>query len=515
MMILPLGSSRSQASRALALLLSAGLGLAAPRSAGATAAARLPRATSALPGAVQRVAPSRALADTGAAGAADELAAPPDRQPVLRELVGEVSADTLRSVLTKLVGFGTRNTLSDTLSPTRGIGAARRWIKGRMDTISARCGGCLDVFYQRNLVPPQRRVPDTTAVVNVVAVQRGTTDPERYVLITGHYDSRVSDVLNDTSDAPGADDDGSGTAAVLEAARVLSQRRFGATIVYAALAGEEQGLLGGKGLAGYAREHGWRVEADLNNDIIGNIEGIDGIIDNTAARVFSEGTRAGESERTARVRRFTGGEVDSPSREVARYVARMSRYVRNLNVMMIYRLDRFGRGGDHSAFNDAGFPAVRITERNENYTRQHQDVRVEDGIHYGDVLSGVDFPYLRKTTALNVVSLAALAWAPAPPQGVRVRGAVRPSTTLSWDPEDGSSAPDLAGYRVYWRATTAPQWERSVWVGGAAEHTLQDVVIDNYTFGVAAVSRGGFESPVVFPGPVGEFSPPSDSTARR
>jgi len=445
-----------------------------------------------------------------AAGAPPRAAAqepPPDRHPGLRRLADDVSADTLRAELTRLVGFGTRNTLSDTLSDTRGIGAARRWLKARMDTIADRCGGCLRVFYQRNVVPPQRRIPDTTEVVNVVAVQPGTSDPGRYVLITGHYDSRVTDVLNDTSFAPGADDDGSGTVAVLEAARVLSRHRFPATIVYAALAGEEQGLFGGKGLAAYAREHGWRIEADLNNDIIGNIQGIDGIVDNTTARVFSEGTRAGESERTARIRRYTGGEVDSPSREVARYVAGMSDYVRNLHVMMIYRLDRFGRGGDHSAFNDAGYPGVRSTERNENYHRQHQDVRVEDGIHYGDVLSGVDFDYLRKMTALNVVSLAALASAPAPPTGVGIRGAVQPSTTLRWDAADSANAPSLAGYRVYWRPTTAPRWEKSAWVGDTTSHTLRDVVIDNSTFGVAAVSKDGFESPAVFPGPVGAFFP--------
>jgi Zn-dependent M28 family amino/carboxypeptidase len=490
--------SRS-ALRLTTALLAASLAVALPPRPLAAAPAGGP-GTPALPAAR---APS---ADTGSVAPA-----PPARQPVLREIADAVSADTLRAVLTKLVSFGTRNTLSDTLSDTRGIGAARRWLHGRMDTLSERCGGCLHVFYQRNLVPPQRRIPDTTAVVNVVAVQRGTSDPDRYVLITGHYDSRVSNVLNDTSFAPGADDDGSGVAAVLEAARVLSHYKFPATIVYAALAGEEQGLFGGKGLAAYARAHDWKIEADLNNDIIGNIEGIDGVIDNATVRVFSEGTRATESARTARIRRYTGGEVDSPSREVARYVDRMADYVRNLHVMLVYRLDRFGRGGDHSAFNDAGYPAVRLTEPNENYHRQHQDVRVEDGIHYGDVLAGVNFPYLRKTAALNLVSLASMAWAPAPPEGVRIRGAVQPSTTLRWDAADPARAPELAGYRIYWRLTDAPRWQKSVWVGDTTEHTLDDVVIDNYTFGVAAVSKDGFESPAVFPGPVGDFAPPPDS----
>ena len=445
-----------------------------------------------------------------AAGAPPRAAAqepPPDRHPGLRRLADDVSADTLRAELTRLVGFGTRNTLSDTLSDTRGIGAARRWLKARMDTIADRCGGCLRVFYQRNVVPPQRRIPDTTEVVNVVAVQPGTSDPGRYVLITGHYDSRVTDVLNDTSFAPGADDDGSGTVAVLEAARVLSRHRFPATIVYAALAGEEQGLFGGKGLAAYAREHGWRIEADLNNDIIGNIQGIDGIVDNTTARVFSEGTRAGESERTARIRRYTGGEVDSPSREVARYVAGMSDYVRNLHVMMIYRLDRFGRGGHHKPFNDAGFPAVRLMEAHENYHRQHQDVRMDDGIHYGDVLSGVDSTYAAKLTSVNAATLAALAWAPPAPDSVKIGGAVSPRTTLGWK---GADDPDLAGYRIYWRETTAPQWQKSVWLGGPGDgvverdgdrlsYTLENVVIDNYLFAVVAVGKDGNESVTVFP----------------
>jgi len=431
---------------------------------------------------------------------------PPAEQPVLHEIVASVSADRIEADIRRLVDFGTRHTLSDTMSETRGIGAARRWIKAELDRIGAACGGCLDVMYTSSMVAGERRIPDSTLVVNVIAIQRGTTDPDRFVMMSGDIDSRVSDPMDATSDSPGANDNASGLAGVLELARVLTRHRFNASIVYAALAGEEQGLFGGKQLAEQALEEGWRLEAVLNNDMIGNIEGINGVIDNSTARVFSEGTRAVETEREATIRRFTGGEVDSPSRNLARYVDRMAdEYIPNLDVMMIYRLDRFGRGGHHRPFNDAGFPAVRIMETNEHYDRQHQDLRVEDGIEYGDVIAGVDFEYAARLTALNAVTLASLAWAPPPPGGVQISGAVSSSTTLSWEATDPAMAPDLAGYAVFWRRTDAPIWENSLYVGDVAEVTLENVVIDNYLFGVASVSEAGFRSPVVFPGPAGAF----------
>lgn len=424
----------------------------------------------------------------------------------LHALVAEVSPERLRADVTTLVGFGTRHTLSETESEVRGIGAARRWIEAEFRTISSACGGCLEVGTQSDVVQG-RRIPEPTEVVNVLAVLRGRTDPDRYVVMSGDIDSRVSDPLDFTSDSPGANDNASGMAGVIEAARVLSAYRFPASIIFVGLSGEEQGLYGGRIMAERAMSAGWHLQAVLNNDMIGNIEGINGVIDNSTARVFSEGTRAVETAEEARLRRFTGGEVDSASRNLARFIDTMAdAYLPNLDVLMIYRLDRFGRGGHHRPFNDLGYPAVRIMETNENYNRQHQDLRVEDGIAYGDVIEGVDFDYAAKLTALNVVSLAAMASAPAPPGNVRIEGAVAPSTRLSWVPAAGA-----AGYRVHWRLTTSPVWTHSRLVGDVAEAVLDNLVIDNYLFGVSAISATGFESPVVFPGPAGAMSPAADS----
>tara|TARA_Y100001973_G_scaffold22686_2_gene33867 strand:+ start:808 stop:2124 length:1317 start_codon:yes stop_codon:yes gene_type:complete len=427
-------------------------------------------------------------------------------QEQLHAIAAAVSADRIEQDITKLVSFGTRHTLSETESDTRGIGAARRWIKAEFEKISAACGGCLEVYYQSDVISGETRIPEATEVVSVIAVQRGSIDPSRYVIMSGDIDSRVSDVMDAASDAPGANDNASGVAGTLEAARVLSQYEFAGSIVYAALAGEEQGLFGGRIMAEQAQKDGWRIKAVLNNDMIGNIEGINGVINNTTARIFAEGTRMDETDADERRRRFTGGEVDSPSRNLARYIDWMAdRYIPNLDTMVIYRLDRFGRGGHHRPFNDLGYPGVRIMETNENYHRQHQDIRVEDGIRYGDTLDGVDFDYAAKLTALNAVSLASMAWAPSPPANVQIKGAVSPDTTLSWNAASAAEEDLIAGYRIYWRHTDAPNWEFSRDVGKVNEYTLENIVIDNYFFGVASVSKDGFESPVVFPGPAGAF----------
>lgn len=434
------------------------------------------------------------------------VAAPNDENDKLHAIPKAVSADRIEQDIRKLVGFGTRHTLSETESDTRGIGAARRWIKQEFEAISAQCGGCLEVMFVGDTISGEKRIPEPTEVISVIAIQRGSTDPDRYVLMSGDIDSRVSDVMDATSDSPGANDNASGVAGTLEAARVLSQYKFNGSIVYAALAGEEQGLFGGKILAAKAKEEGWRLKAVLNNDMIGNIEGVNGVINNTTARLFAEGTRVTETDKEARTRRFTGGEVDSPSRNLARYIDRLAdNYIPNLDTMVIYRLDRFGRGGHHRPFNDLGYPGIRIMETNENYVRQHQDLRTEDGVEYGDTIEGVDFDYAAKLTSLNAVSLASMAWAPAPPADVKIKGAVSPDTTLSWAKANDKQNPQLAGYKIYWRYTDAPQWQYSKFVGDVTSATLENVVIDNYFFGVASVSKDGYESPVVFPGAAGSF----------
>ena len=433
-------------------------------------------------------------------------AAAADIDEKLHSIHDGVSAARIQTDIEKLVSFGTRHTLSETQSETRGIGAARRWIKAEFEKISAECGGCLDVIYVSDFVEGERRIPNRTEVVSVIAIQRGNLDADRMVMMSGDIDSRVSDPLNGTDDSPGANDNASGMAGVIEAARVLTKYKFAGTIVYAGLSGEEQGLFGGKIVAEHAKENDWRIKAVLNNDMIGNISGVDGVIDNSTARVFSEGVRFVETPEEARIRRFTGGEVDSPSRNLARFVDQMAdRYIPNLNMMMIYRLDRFGRGGHHRPFNEAGFPGVRIMETHENYNRQHQDLRTENGIEYGDVLEGVDFDYARKLTALNAVSLAMMAAAPPIPAGVEIEGAVQPSATLKWKKAEGRAARNLAGYRVHWRLTDAPQWQWSRDVGKVDEYTLDGIVIDNFYFGVSAIAKDGSETPVVFPGPAGSF----------
>ncbi|WP_417486077.1 M28 family metallopeptidase [Maricaulis sp.] len=432
--------------------------------------------------------------------------APPSEVLAVHDHVAAVSADRIEADIRTLAGFGTRHTLSETERDSRGIGAARRWIFEEFERISAECGGCLEVMYVSDTISGTARIPDPVEVVSVVAIQRGRIDPDRYVVMSGDIDSRVTDPLDGTSDSPGANDNASGMAGVIEAARVLSQHEFDGSIMYAGLSGEEQGLFGGQIVAAHAIENGWRIKGVLNNDMIGNIAGINGVINNTTARVFSEGTRAVETPEEARSRRFTGGEVDSPSRNLARFVDRTAdQYIPNLDVMMVYRLDRFGRGGHHRPFNAVGYPGVRIMETNEHYDRQHQDLRVEDGRPYGDTIDGVDFDHAARLTALNVAVMAQMAGAPPFPANVTIEGAVRPSTTLSWNAAEGDAASNLAGYRVYWRLTDQPQWQWSRFVGITDSYTLENVVIDNYYFGVSAVALDGSETPVVFPGAAGSF----------
>lgn len=415
----------------------------------------------------------------------------------LYKIINSVSADRIASDIETLANFGTRHTLSDTISATRGIGAARRWIKSEFDKISSECNNCLEVFYQKDLVPKgeNQRIVHDVWVVNVVAIKRGSKFPNRFIIMSGDIDSRVSDPNNFTLDAPGANDNASGMAGTIEAARVLSKYDFESSIIFVGLSGEEQGLFGGKGLAAHAKDKGWNIVGVLNNDMIGNIKGVDGVISNRDFRIFSEPVPPTETEQQRNRRRFYGGEVDGISRQLARYVYKTTKtYMPEMNPMLIYRLDRFGRGGHHRPFNDAGFAGIRIMESHENYTQQHQDTRVEEGIAYGDVLEHVNFEYTKKLTAVNAINLASIAWAPSTPQEVEIGGIVEPSAKLRWKKVDGAK-----GYKIYWRDTTSPTWDNYHFVGDVTEHALKGIVIDNYFFGVAAIGENGHESPVAFP----------------
>ena len=413
-------------------------------------------------------------------------------------IIDSISENRIENDIKKLVSFGTRHTLSDTLSNTTGIGAARRWIKKSFKDISTNCNNCLEVFYQKNyFVKNKRRLIKDVWINNVIAIQRGLVNPNRYIIMSGDIDSRISDPNNYTSPSPGANDNASGMAGVIEAARVLSKYKFDNSIIYVGLSGEEQGLYGGAGLANYAKKNNWEIIGILNNDMIGNIEGVDGVIDNFSFRIFSEPTPANESEVSIRRRRFYGGEVDGNSRQLARYIHNTVRnYMPEMNPMMIYRLDRFGRGGHHRPFNDLGYAGVRIMEAHENYNRQHQDIRTENGIEYGDVISGVNFNYAKKLTAVNAINLASLGWSPEEPKNVKIGGAVKPSTNLKWEKPKNSK---ILGYKLYWRKTTSAFWENSRFVGDTNEFTLKGIVIDNFLFGVSSVGTNNQESIIVFP----------------
>ena len=425
------------------------------------------------------LAPSLALADT-----------PP-----------QVSEARLRADIDTLVAFGTRHTLSSETDPKRGIGAARRWAEAEFRKTSTACGGCLTIVLPEKTVTGDR-IPKPAHIVNVVAVQRGSERPNEVVIVQAHIDSRVSDVMDAVSDAPGANDDGSGTALVLEAARVLSKRKFPTTIVYALLQGEEQGLFGGQLLAEFAKAQGWMVKAVLNNDIVGNSRGSDGLVDDKNVRVFSEGPRAdGDNRLRATARRF-GGENDSPSRNLSRFIAALAGPP--LAVRQVWRADRMGRGGDQLPFQEAGYPAVRFTVAVENYDNQHQDLRVENGVTYGDTAASMDFPYLAKVTRLNVKALVALANAPMPPP-VSVAAAVSTFTTVKWTPSAGATA-----YNLWRRPTDQPGWlpkPMRISASRPNEVKLDGVRGDDWLFGVSAIAADGSESPVSSAVPGGQFAP--------
>lgn len=415
----------------------------------------------------------------------------------------QVSADRLRADIEKLVSFGTRHTLSSDTDPVRGIGAARRWAADEFRKSSKACGGCLEVSMPEDMMSGPR-IPIPAKIVDVIAIQRGTERPDEVVIVQGHIDSRVTDVMDATSDAPGANDDGSGTALVLEAARVLSQRKFPSTIVYALLSGEEQGLFGGRLLAAYAKDQGWTVKAVLNNDIVGGSCGSDGFCDDAHVRVFSEGPRADANDEVREKAMRFGGENDSPGRNLSRYIAGLAGGVQDdLAVRQIWRTDRMGRGGDQIPFLEEGYPAVRFSVAVEDYDHQHQDLRTADGVTYGDTVEFMDFPYLAKVTRLNIAALAALASAPMPP-APSADAAVKTWTDVSWQPVEGASA-----YNVWRRRTDAPGWEAKPLVAKTEATTvkLEGLRGDDWILGVSAVARDGSESPIAAAVPGGAFEP--------
>jgi len=422
-----------------------------------------------------------------------------DRDPEISQMVKEVSTDSLHSYINTLVAFGTRNTLSTQTDSKKGIGAARNWVLKKFNEFAINSRGRLIAFIDTTTIQPDgKRVDVPILLGNVVATLKGTDlNDKRIFIISGHLDTRRTDVMDREGDAPGADDDGSGTSAVIECARIMSKHSFPATIIFVAVSGEEQGLLGSTFMANKAKKENWNVEAVFNNDIIGsNNSNETNIANNTTVRVFSEGIPAFETEKNIRKIMSLGLENDSKSRELARYVKEIGeRYVDNLNVVLIYRTDRFLRGGDHLPYLKNGYTAVRITEMNENFTRQHQDIRTVNGIHYGDLPEHIDYEYLRKNTAMNLSNLANLAKSPAVPAAVKIEVKnLTNSTTLSWNtPAFGNTK----GFYVLMRETSSPVWQKKIFTS-EKEITLP-YSKDNYFFAVQSISEAGNESIPVIP----------------
>jgi Peptidase family M28 len=442
-----------------------------------------------------------------AMGCAAQSAPTVAADPQIAAALQQISAQRIQADIAKLVGFGTRLTISAqdpaSIAAGRGIGAAREWIKSEFERYSKDCGGCLEVKTDSFTEEPTERIPKATEITNVYAVLKGTdaANAKRIVLVTGHYDSRNSDTSDVNGDAPGANDDGSGTAVSLECARVLSKMKFPVTIIFLTVAGEEQGLNGSHHFAQMvkkkmAKDEGWDLEAVLNNDIVGGDRSAEQ--DHSVVRVFSEGVPAAATEQDLRRIRGLGGESDSGSRQLARYIAEVGRtYDAGVKPMLVFRLDRYLRGGDHYSFNQQGFSAVRFTELREDFHHQHQNVRTENGIEYGDTMKFVDFNYVAHVARLNAATLASLASAPAPPANVHLTKDLENDTTLTWEASPGGLA---AEYEVLWRATTSPEWEHAQKVAGATRATLK-LSKDNVIFAVRAVDRVGHRSLPVVPVP--------------
>jgi hypothetical protein len=420
----------------------------------------------------------------------------------VRQMLNDVSSQRIEQTITKLVSFGTRHTLSSQTDPNRGIGAATQWVYDQLQATAATSGGRMTVEKQSFIQPAGPRIPVPTQITNVIATLHGSQpeSADRMYVVSGHLDSRVTDVLNGTSDAPGADDDASGVAGVLELARVMATHTFDATIVFAVFSGEEQGTFGSINYATRLKAAGANVAGMFSNDIIGNTLGQNGVRDRRDLRVFAEGPSPQETPAQAATRRTMGGENDSPPRELARFVREAAQAaVPKMNVWIIYRRDRFLRGTDDGPFLDQGYPGLRMTEPNEDYRHEHQDVRDENGVEFGDRLNFVDFDYVANVAQVNLAALAGLANGPAAPKGVKVEAAtLTVDTTLTWQP---NTEPDLAGYEIVYRDTNMPYWQHTIPVGNVTSFTVKGITKDNFLFGVRAVDNDGNRSVVTFPVP--------------
>ena len=438
---------------------------------------------------------------------------PNSRNRNIASIVREIDAKNIERTIRQLVAFGTRNTLSEQNDPKRGIGAARDWLYAEFLKAAETSGGRMTVEKQSFEQPKAQRVPQPTILTNIVATLKGIQpeSADRVYVVSGHYDSMCTSPTDAKCDAPGANDDASGTAAVLEMARVMAKYQFDATIVFMTVPGEEQGLLGATHFAEEAKQKTTNIDAMFTNDIIGNTLGGNGIRDRSTVRVFSEGIPSNETTAEANTRRSVGGENDSASRQLARFIEETGEgYVPQMKVMLIYRRDRYGRGGDHQPFLERGFPAVRFTEVNEEYRHQHQNVRIENGVQYGDLPEFVDFAYIANVARVNAASLAALALAPARPKGVSILTAgLSNDTDLKWE---ANKEPDIAGYEIVWRDTTSPVWTNSKPVGNVTTFTMKGMSKDNYFFGVRAVDKDGNRSVVVYPKPLGRTAPAVNTT---
>ncbi len=430
--------------------------------------------------------------------------------PDIPKIVAEINPRNIEATIRKLVSFGTRNTLSEQNNPNRGVGAARDWLFGEFQKAAAQSGGRMTVEKQTFEQAKAARVPEPTMLTNIVATLRGTQaeSANRVYVVSGHYDSMCTSPTDAKCDAPGANDDASGTAAVLEMARVMSKYKFDATIVFMTVAGEEQGLLGSTYFAEQAKKNNMNIEGMFTNDIIGSSLGGNGVHDPHTVRVFSEGVPSNETQQDATTRRSVGGENDSPSRQLARFIKDAGeRYVASMKVWLIYRRDRYSRGGDHIPFLERGYPAVRFTEPNENYHHQHQNVRIENGIQYGDLPQFDDFNFIADVARVNGAALAVLASAPARPKNVTVVSALSNDTELGWD---ANKEGDVAGYEIVWRDTTESTWTHSRTVGNVTTFTMKGMSKDNYFFGVRAVDKQGNRSPASYPKPAPRNQTPAN-----